>query len=368
MLLFLRGLGGDLDEAVVRLIEDGSALLTHGEDALVFLALGDGVFERPQHGGIVDLARDGVGRERDGLFVVEGCLRDHVHKDERVVVHAEIVGQLVVQRGALVAFERGGVIARVVVIPCIARRSARADDQQRQQEGDEAAGDLQLLRRLIRQPHAVGQRGDNVQEQDEKQRLDREEHEVLADARQVKDRIGLAKDHLVIQQHDRRLDDDVHEEAHAEAGERHAKVRQRRTVQEQSKDQGTGDLREDEREEVHAGREQDTAKRITDGRRNDSNDRAEDHRAERIDEKAEVDHQRRGRNRNGDGLQRHADGDEDGRDGEHADLAELTDGVTPVGLGKRRGIQAGSERFLFSSHARSLLSGMTDGRPRAGRR
>ena len=99
-----------------------------------------------------------------------------------------------------------------------------------------------------------------------------------------------------------------------------------------------------------------------------SGDRAEDHRAERIDEKAEVDHQRRGRNRNGDGLQRHADGDEDGRDGEHADLAELTDGVTPVGLGKRRGIQAGSEHFLFSSHARSLLSGMTDGRPRAGRR
>lgn len=70
---------------------------------------------------------------------MEGCLRDHVHKDKRVVVHAEIISQLVVQRGALVAFERGGVIARVVVIPCIARRSARADDQQRQQEGDEAA-------------------------------------------------------------------------------------------------------------------------------------------------------------------------------------------------------------------------------------
>ena len=247
MLLFLRGLGGDLDEAVVRLIEDGRAPLADGEDALVFLALGDGVFERPQHGGIVDLARDGMGRERDGLFVVEGRLRDHVHKDKRVVVYAEIISQLVVQRGALVAFERGGVVARVVVIPCIARRSARADDQQRQQEGDEAAGDLQLLRRLIRQLHAVGQRGNDVQEQDEKQRLDREEHEVLADARQVEDRIGLAKDHLVIQQHDRRLDDDVHEEAHAEAGERHTKVRQRRTVQEQSKDQGTGDLREDER-------------------------------------------------------------------------------------------------------------------------
>ena len=125
------------------------------------------------------------------------------------------------------------------------------------------------------------------------------------------------------------------------------KVRQRRTVQEQSKDQGTGDLREDKREEVYAGREQDTAKRITDGRRNDGNDRAEDHRAERIDEKAEVDRRRRGCDRDGDGLQRHADGDEDGRDGEHADLAELTGSVTPVGLGKRRGIQAGSERVSF---------------------
>ena len=78
LLLFLRCLGGDLDEAVIRLIEDGRALLADGEDALVFLALGDGVFERPQHGGVVDLARDGVGRERDGLFVVEGRLRDHV--------------------------------------------------------------------------------------------------------------------------------------------------------------------------------------------------------------------------------------------------------------------------------------------------
>ena len=64
MLLFLRCLGGDLDEAIIRLIEDGSALLADGEDALVLLALGDGVFERPQHGGIVDLARDGVGRGR----------------------------------------------------------------------------------------------------------------------------------------------------------------------------------------------------------------------------------------------------------------------------------------------------------------
>ena len=41
--------------------------------------------------GVVDLARDGVGRERDGLFVVEGRLRDHVHKDKRVVVYAEII-------------------------------------------------------------------------------------------------------------------------------------------------------------------------------------------------------------------------------------------------------------------------------------
>ena len=43
LLLFLRRLGGDLDESVVRLIEDGRALLADGEDALVFLALGDGV-------------------------------------------------------------------------------------------------------------------------------------------------------------------------------------------------------------------------------------------------------------------------------------------------------------------------------------
>ena len=119
-------------------------------------------------------------------------------------------------------------------------------------------------------------------------------------------------------------------------------------------------------EEVHAGREQDTAKRITDGRRNDSNDRAEDHRAERIDEKAEVDHQRRGRNRNGDGLQRHADGDEDGRDGEHADLAELTGSVTPVGLGKTAR-HTGRERALSFQQPCPIPPLRNDGRAAARR-
>ena len=56
---------------------------------------------------------------------------------------------------------------------------------------------------MLQNVSAVANVNSNVQEQDEKQRLEREEHEVLADARQVKDRIGLAKDHLVIQQHDR---------------------------------------------------------------------------------------------------------------------------------------------------------------------
>ena len=244
-------------------------------------------------------------------------------------------------------------VFRVIVVDKVPAHAGRAQDKQRGEQGYLPLLHPQALPLVIEQAEAEGHRHHRRQKQGQQHGFQREQGQVFDDPGQLEKGIGLSQDHLVVKPHDRRIEHDIDKKVNTEPGEDHPRGRHPGAVEEQGKDQGTGNLSEDKGEKVGPRGEQDTSKRVGDCGGDDGHHRAEDHCAEGVDKKGNVDLQVSG---NGDAqaLERHTQRNHQGREHQHPGVPQLSGRVPPVGFGKGGCIQ-GSGFCLPHANAPFLL-------------
>ena len=184
----------------------------------------------------------------------------------------------------------------------------------------------------VGQAHPVGNGLHHGQKQGQHHGLNGEHEQVLENVGHG-EHIELAAHHeLVVEHHQRGLQQNVHEQADAEPAQHHPGGGELHPVQKQGENQAARDFRQHEGQEIGIPGQQ-HAQHIRSHGGHDAHHRAEDHGAHGVGDEGGVDLQV-GSQGDVHQLQRHPKGDHQGREHQHFGVLQLQGGIPPVGLGK----------------------------------
>ena len=192
----------------------------------------------------------------------------------------------------------------------------------------------------VGQAEAVGDGQHHAQKQRQQYGLNGEHENVLDHAGDDHGEGVLFAVHVkgIIPHHDGGLEQHIDDQTDGKPAEHDPGGGDLCPVQEQGENQGAADFRQDKGQEVHALRTDDVTQHVRDAGGQHGHHGAKDHSAQRIDEKRGIDLQE-GRNGDGDLLHNQTQGDHERREYQHVGVLQLGGSVTPVGFGKRMGIQ-----------------------------
>ena len=141
-----------------------------------------------------------------------------------------------------------GVVAVIVVQ--VANNAGSTHHEQAHHQHNLLAPDFQPLALVVEHSIPVQDGSQEGEEEGQQDRFDGEHEQVLQDVGNLEHHIRLAQDHLVIQQHERCIEQDVDKQVNAEAAENHPGGSELDPVQKQCKNQTAADFRQNEREEI----------------------------------------------------------------------------------------------------------------------